>query len=169
MLFAELTLVDSLGGLQASLSIVGMLFCSIFLKFSTLTELEQINSVLSVEQEAAFVYSNNALMIVLVICVLGALVISAAILLELIVNDAIRLRNEALAAKARRLVTVTKRGSEQLAEPTPLQGTEKYHIFLSHTWDQGQDEMRIIKQRLLEMMPGVCVFLVHHTEARTQD
>ena len=36
----------------------------------------------------------------------------------------------------------------------------KFHLFLSHSWGTGQDQMRVIKQRLLEMMPNVRVFLV---------
>ena len=37
--------------------------------------------------------------------------------------------------------------------------TLSFHIFLSHVWAHGQDQMRIIKQRLIEMMPDVRVFL----------
>ena len=38
---------------------------------------------------------------------------------------------------------------------------EYYHLFLSHVWGTGQDQMRIVKQRLLEMMPDMAghVFL----------
>ena len=36
---------------------------------------------------------------------------------------------------------------------------EKYHLFLSHVWGTGQDQMRIIKARLREMLPDVSVFL----------
>jgi len=39
---------------------------------------------------------------------------------------------------------------------TPVLG---YHVFLSHVWVSGQDQMRILKQRLLAMMPGIRVFL----------
>ena len=35
----------------------------------------------------------------------------------------------------------------------------RFHIFLSHVWGTGQDQMRIVKQRLLEMMPDLSVFL----------
>ena len=38
-------------------------------------------------------------------------------------------------------------------------GAEGYHVFLSHAWISGQDQMRVVKQRLLEMLPGVRVFL----------
>jgi len=35
-----------------------------------------------------------------------------------------------------------------------------YHIFLSHVWSTGQDQMRVVKQRLLEMTTSsVCIFL----------
>ena len=34
-----------------------------------------------------------------------------------------------------------------------------FHLFLSHTWAQGEEAMRTIKLSLLAMMPTVCVFL----------
>ena len=34
-----------------------------------------------------------------------------------------------------------------------------FHLFLSHVWGTGQDQMRIVKQRVLEMLPGAKVFL----------
>ena len=34
-----------------------------------------------------------------------------------------------------------------------------YHVFLSHSWKTGQDAMRIVKEKLLEMVPGMMVFL----------
>ena len=37
-----------------------------------------------------------------------------------------------------------------------------YHLFLSHMWVQfgaGQDQVRVVKQRLLEMVPSARVFL----------
>jgi len=34
-----------------------------------------------------------------------------------------------------------------------------YHLFLSHVWGTGQDQMRIVKQRMLEMVPGLSIFL----------
>ena len=39
-------------------------------------------------------------------------------------------------------------------------GGGHFHLFLSHCWaDGGQDAMRIVKQRLKEMIPEVKVFL----------
>ena len=34
-----------------------------------------------------------------------------------------------------------------------------FHVFLSHVWGTGQDQMRIVKQRLLEMLPDLKCFL----------
>jgi len=36
---------------------------------------------------------------------------------------------------------------------------EGHHVFLSHKWQSGQDQMRIVKQRLGELLPGIRVFL----------
>jgi len=41
----------------------------------------------------------------------------------------------------------------------PRIGSGGYHIFLSHVWGSGQDQMRVVKQRLLEMIPDLSVFL----------
>ena len=35
----------------------------------------------------------------------------------------------------------------------------EYHLFLSHSWATGQDQMRIIKERLNMLLPGTRVFL----------
>jgi hypothetical protein len=40
-----------------------------------------------------------------------------------------------------------------------LPGEVVYHLFLSHVWGTGQDQMRIVKQRLCEMVPDMRVFL----------
>ena len=49
--------------------------------------------------------------------------------------------------------------NDEPAKPTPLTKGEIFHLFLSHSWVSGQDTMRIVKQRLLEMMPSLSVFL----------
>ena len=40
-----------------------------------------------------------------------------------------------------------------------LPAKDNTHLFLSHVWSTGQDQMRIVKQRLLEMIPELRVFL----------
>ena len=43
--------------------------------------------------------------------------------------------------------------------PVPKLGRCDFHCFLSHVWGTGQNQMRIVRQRLLEMLPGVRAFL----------
>ena len=49
------------------------------------------------------------------------------------------------------------RGDEVLA-PSLGRGMG-FHLFLSHCWGTGQDQMRIVKQRLMEMVPDLRIFL----------
>ena len=50
------------------------------------------------------------------------------------------------------------RGANGTVEVPHLR-TNEFHLFLSHVWGTGQDQMRVVKQRLLEMLPDVKVFL----------
>ena len=34
-----------------------------------------------------------------------------------------------------------------------------HHLFLSHKWGGGQDVMRVLKERLSAMVPGISIFL----------
>jgi len=66
-----------------------------------------------------------------------------------------RRRRERMEQRARRLCYAKSR--KLVAAPRIQKGG--YHIFLSHVWGSGQDQMRVIKQRLLEMVPDFSVFL----------
>ena len=41
----------------------------------------------------------------------------------------------------------------------PVIPDSNYHLFLSHVWSTAQDQMRVVKHRLLEMIPALVVFL----------
>ena len=56
---------------------------------------------------------------------------------------------------ARRLRYV--RNEQEVRPPRIAKGG--FHLFLSHVWSSGQDQMRIVKTRLAEMMPDLVVFL----------
>ena len=58
-------------------------------------------------------------------------------------------------AKARRLRYCAD-GAE--VDPPPI-SPDEFHLFLSHTWAQGEEAMRTIKLRLTDMIPGAKVFL----------
>lgn len=54
------------------------------------------------------------------------------------------------------------RGDRQQWQPPPptQQGDRQmHHLFLSHEWVSGQEKMRVIKHRLLEMLPQLRLFL----------
>ena len=59
------------------------------------------------------------------------------------------------AALARRLRLKGSRDEVALAPLAP----GHFHLFLSHQWGDGQDQMRVVKQRLIEMIPDVRCFL----------
>ena len=40
-----------------------------------------------------------------------------------------------------------------------LASEQHYHLFLSHTWKSGQDQVAVIKRQLSAMLPGVKIFL----------
>ena len=40
-----------------------------------------------------------------------------------------------------------------------LEHGQDYHCFLSHVWSTGQDQMRVLKQQLLEHIPDLSIFL----------
>ena len=50
------------------------------------------------------------------------------------------------------------RDTDKLVEIEPI-GDDHYHLFLSHAWVTAQDQMRVIKQRLGESLPGLKTFL----------
>ena len=104
---------------------------------------------------------------------LGSLILAAVLTVLQAAEEKRRADQAALSAKARRLRYVTS-GKEviirppvpQACTPTSFAATYKmgavtgaFHIFLSHVWSTGQDQMRIVKQRLLEMLPDIRVFL----------
>merc|ERR550514_1405502 len=49
--------------------------------------------------------------------------------------------------------------TDAVATPFELDDANAYHLFLSHTWKQGEDQMRTVKERLLQMVPKLRVFL----------
>jgi len=54
--------------------------------------------------------------------------------------------------------TLRLRGTGVPPELT-LGPSELYHLFLSHTWQTGQDQVATIKRQLQRMLPGVSIFL----------
>ncbi len=50
------------------------------------------------------------------------------------------------------------RGGAHRPELTLAKG-RKYHLFLSHVWATGQDQVAVIKRQIQMLLPGASVFL----------
>jgi len=86
----------------------------------------------------------------------GIVLFSALIVIMQLREERERRLKEGRASKARRLRF--KKSHKEVPAPILSHGVQ-YHVFLSHVWGTGQDQMRIVKQRMLEMIPNVSVFL----------
>jgi hypothetical protein len=146
---------DNYLALCASVSIVALLLCTTFFKFATFTELPDVQALMSLEQQVDFRVDDLLVMGIFVGCTFGALLFS---LLLVLINMKAERQKRALAEQAasmRRLRLVDD-GTVVCLPPAAGGG---FHIFLSHVWGSGQDQMRVVKQRLREMLPGASVFL----------
>lgn len=154
-----------------SLLIAVLYICAIFFKFGALTDVGDLQRVMSTEQRGDYRPPFATLTLVLGSTSIGAVAILGIIIAVQAANEALQARIAARAAMARRLRYFD---TEEEAEPAPPANWPKwltpkhecppnqigpFHILLSHNWAQGQDQMRIVKARLREMMPNVSVFL----------
>ena len=142
---------DNFLALACSLSLSVMFLCTIFYKNATLTELPAIRDRMSLEQRATYEIDGLGLSLIFMVCLFGALSFSAV----MTAYQAVMQRKEHLDALARRL---RYRDGKMAAQPMAIEKGHQYHLFLSHTWMQGQDQMRIVKRRLFEMLPGTFHF-----------
>ena len=154
--------------ISSSFSLVILFICCVYYRFSVLTELKKINDQMSFEQKNAFVFSTVVLAIILFVAVIGALTMSVFLAVHQLAGEKRRAQLMARALKARRLRyakdSPSGKGNEMVLAgtevvPAKLPLKMDFHVFLSHTWLQGQDQMRVVKQRLQEMMPDLAVFL----------
>jgi len=89
---------------------------------------------------------------------LSMLLVQLLVSVIAMVAESARRRRQEMEGVARRLCYAK---SGKLVEASSIE-TGGYHIFLSHVWGtvtSNQDQMRVIKQRLLEMVPNFKVFL----------
>lgn len=147
---------DDYLALACSFGITVAFLCCIVYKIDTLTDLMEIKARMSIEQRQDFNLPIVALTAVLFLSVVGALIFSGLILMGQMGEERARKLREARNANARRL-----RYKHNHTEVT-LGGAidpGNFHVFLSHCWASAQDQVRIIKQRLVEMIPEMVVFL----------
>ena len=99
--------------------------------------LDEVISVISLEQKSLFDVPTALLSFVLIGCLLFSLALSLAMLVAQVRNERARIMREALADKARRLRY--KQGDRE-CEPSDL-AEKHWHTFLSHVWSTGQDQV----------------------------
>ena len=141
---------------------MGVIFlCCYAFKDYEFVGLPDIQAKMSNEQQDTYIVNQATLSMIMIASVIGALVMSFVLFLVQASIEGARMRREAQASKARRLRY--KSNDEPVSAPTlpesPSPKVKYYHTFLSHVWGTGQDQMRIVKQRLLEMVPDLVIFL----------
>lgn len=126
-----------------SLTLTCNLFASLLFKVYTAT----MNDVHIENRLFVGIVQPLSLSLLLVAFNIGVLVLLALLLCSQV---AVQRREQ-----TRRLL----RWSETGEPVNPPASRAAYHLFLSHEWGSGQEKMRVIKQRLLEMVPRTRIFL----------
>jgi hypothetical protein len=126
-----------------SFGLVGIFLCSVGFKYIALTDLDDIQERMSLEQRDMYAVDPEVLTLITIACVLGALVLSFLLFAVQVTVEAQRMRREALASKARRLRLKTN--SKEVLGPTLATGY--FHTFLSHVWGSGQDQVGTLPTR----------------------
>jgi len=150
---------DFLAG-GCSLLLAVLFVCSIFFKYAELTDSSAVQVIMNREQKDTYKPSFVAISAVVAGTSVGAFIVLALIVGLQAAKEARWVREARREAKARRLRY--KDNEQEVIVPDIQFGhidAKCYHLFLSHVWGTGQDQMRIIKQRLVDMMPDVVVFL----------
>jgi len=155
----------------SSFGLVLAFICAYAFKEYEIFGLRDIQDHMSVEQQDLYIVNQHTLTLIMLGSVLGTLVLSLILFVVQFGIEGARLRREAHAKLARRLWYAQDSVEAELAAlppwPSSLMPKEQcapnqvgpFHVMLSHNWAQGQDQMRIVKTRLTEMLPGISVFL----------
>ena len=146
--------IDDYLAAAASFSLLILFVCCIGFKDAAIFDLADIQEKMSREQISTYVVDSGVLTIIVIMALLLSIVMSGVLFLVQLAAEAKRVRDEAAKNKARRLRYV----KDDKEVPPPPVAELGYHTFLSHVWGTGQDQMRIVKQRLLEMINGLSVF-----------
>jgi hypothetical protein len=141
---------DDLLASASSFALLMVFLCSIFYKYASLIDSEELQAKMSDEQREDYITSSLALSVILIVSVLGS-ILAAAVLAAVQVAQEIRKR------MALRLLKYAKDGKEVVCKR--LTDAQAFHLFLSHAWPAAQDRMRIVKERFGECLPSARVFL----------
>ena len=141
----------------ASFFLVLLLASCIVLKTAALTELPGVRERLSPSLASDYSVRGIVLSAALLLSIIGSLLLGTLLLSQQVAAARARRLFDERIADARRLRDRTSH--KEVLAPLLHSVEEDYHLFLSHVWSTGQDQMRVVKQRLREMLPEVRVFL----------
>ena len=141
---------DDMLASASSFSLLMVFVCSIFYKYAALTDAEELQAKMSLEQREDYIMSSLTLSVILTLSVAGSIIAAGVISIAQVVSEARR------QAKLRRIKFVKTKKPVILE---PLVDAQAFHLFLSHGWPAAQDRMRIVKARFLEALPSWRSFL----------
>lgn len=146
---------DDLLSVATSFCLVVVFLCASAFKYNALIQVDDVKAKMSLDQRAVYTLDAGRLTMLTFASVLGALVVVTVILTVQVSAERGRDRQRQRAQEAKRLRFLS---NQQTVRVLPIDG-DGFHIFLSHTWGTGQDQMRIVKKGLLELIPELKVFL----------
>ena len=141
---------DNLLSTACNLLLAMLFVVCIDLKYGALTQLTGIQTAMTLDQQNRYTVPHILLSAICLLCCVGALIVLVFIVAVQVLGEIRRSRT------VRRLCFEKTHTQVAILH---LPSTLRYHVFLSHRWANGQDQARVIKQRLLEMLPGIAVFL----------
>ena len=122
----------------SSFGLVAVFLCSYAFKDFELVGLQDIYVHMSREQRNLYILNQTTLTLIMLTSVIGILLLSFLVFIVQLTIEGRRLRQEARASKARRL---RLKANNEEVHPSQI-APGHYHLFLSHVWGTGQDQMR---------------------------
>ena len=172
---------DGFMAAACSLALTVLFNICLLYKYGALTQLEDLQERMTPELLKNYVVPYVSLSAILFGTCLSAFVVLALIVTQIAGAEAVRRAfarrlfycesgeevraPEQFIASAERREKMLREGKlygkdsagRMIKQPLPTAGP--FHVFLSHNWKHGQQKMRIVKQGLRDMVPGLSVFL----------
>ena len=140
---------DNFFAAVCSLLLTILFICCTFYKFSALTQLEDLQRILSDGQKADYMPPQITLTAVIFGACVGAIIVLALLMVSLSAAEVRRSQREARLSKARRLMRVIKgKGMEEVHAPSI--DPRGFHLFLSHVWSSVRIDQDLSPSRSLD-------------------
>jgi hypothetical protein len=146
---------DDYIALASSASLAVLFFSCVVLKVGVLTDTPEVDAILPPRLRENFGVPSALLTVVIFASVVCSLLIALLFSILRVWAERKRKQLDAQTTKAKRLRN-RKTKVEVKLEPV---AEGHFHLFLSHTWSQGEEAMRTVKMMLGEMLPTAKVFL----------